>query len=148
MNQGPLAGDEPCLPVGDVALNVSSSKIDDVAVNASKVCFSVHLLLAYFLLLLLLILFTFSEFLFLQMTDVDREAVVSGGDDARGVPLSSGRNVGTKIAAEDAGAASILDAKNGFLDADFATFAACFLLFLPFVHENMGGLITLSCCCW
>ena len=47
-NQGPVVGDEPCSPVGDVALNVSSSKINDVAVNASKVCFSVHLLLAYF----------------------------------------------------------------------------------------------------
>ncbi|XBI96682.1 hypothetical protein VPH35_032933 [Triticum aestivum] len=33
----PLVGDGPCLPVGDVALNVSSSKIDDVAVNASKI---------------------------------------------------------------------------------------------------------------
>ena len=64
MNQGPIVGDEPCLPVGDVALNVSSSKIDDVAVNASKVYFSVHLLVAYFLLLVLFILFTFSEFLF------------------------------------------------------------------------------------
>ena len=39
LNQGPLVGDEPCLPVGDVALNVSSSKIDDVGVNAFKVCF-------------------------------------------------------------------------------------------------------------
>ena len=48
MNQGPVVGDEPCSPVGDVASNVSSSKIDDVSVNASKVCFSVHLLLAYF----------------------------------------------------------------------------------------------------
>ena len=47
MNQGPVVGDEPCSPVGDVALNVSSSKIDDVAVNAAKVCFSVHLLLAF-----------------------------------------------------------------------------------------------------
>ena len=64
LNQGPLVGDKPCLPVGDVALNVSSSKIDGVAMNASKVCFSVHLLLAYFLLLVFLILFTFSEFLF------------------------------------------------------------------------------------
>ena len=52
------------MPVGDVALNVSNSKIDDVAMNASKVCFSVHLLVAYFLLLVLFILFTFSEFLF------------------------------------------------------------------------------------
>ena len=43
------------------------------------------------------------------MTDVEREAVVSGGDDARGVPLSSGREVGTKVADEDVGAASILD---------------------------------------
>ena len=48
LNQGPLVGDEPCLPIGDVSLNVSSSKIDDVAVNAAKVCFSVHLLLAFF----------------------------------------------------------------------------------------------------
>ena len=48
MNQGHVVGDEPCSLVGDVPLNVSSSQIDDVAVNASKVCFSVHLLLAYF----------------------------------------------------------------------------------------------------
>ena len=59
LNQGPIVGDEPCLPVGDVALNVSSSKFDDVAVNASKVYFSVHLLVAYFLLFVLFILFTF-----------------------------------------------------------------------------------------
>ena len=45
------------------------------------------------------------------MTDVEREAVVSGGDDARGVPLSSGRDVGAKVADEDFGAASILDGK-------------------------------------
>ena len=64
LNQGPIVGDEPCLPVGDVALNVSSSKFDDVAANASKVYFSVHLLVVYFLLLVLFILFTFSEFLF------------------------------------------------------------------------------------
>ena len=64
LNQGAIVGDEPCLPVGDVALNVSSSKFDDVAVNASKVYFSVHLLVAYFLLLVLFILFTFSEYLF------------------------------------------------------------------------------------
>ncbi|XBI26089.1 hypothetical protein VPH35_050879 [Triticum aestivum] len=80
--KGPIVGDEPCLPVGDVALNVSSSKIDDVAMNASKI------------------------------TDVEREVVLSGGDDARGVPLSSGRNVGNKVANEDASAASILDAKS------------------------------------
>ncbi|XBI25453.1 hypothetical protein VPH35_050389 [Triticum aestivum] len=80
--KGPIVGDEPCLPVGDVALNVSSSKIDDVAVNASK------------------------------LTDVEREVVLSGGDDARGVPLSSRRNVGNKVADEDDGAASILDAKS------------------------------------
>ena len=49
MNQGPIVGDEPCLPVGDVALNVSSSKFDEVAANASKVYFSVHLLVAYFI---------------------------------------------------------------------------------------------------
>ena len=48
MNQGPVVGDEPCSTIGDVPLNVSSSKIDDVAVNVAKVCFSVHLLLAYF----------------------------------------------------------------------------------------------------
>ena len=48
MNQGLVVGDEPCSPVGDVPLNVSSSKINDVAVNAAKVCFYVHLLLAYF----------------------------------------------------------------------------------------------------
>ena len=48
MNQGPIVGDEPCSTVGDVPLNVSSNKIDDVAVNAAKVCFSMHLLLAYF----------------------------------------------------------------------------------------------------
>ena len=64
LNQGPTVGDEPCLPVGDVALNVSNSKIDDVSVNASKVCFFVHLLVAYFLLLFVFILLTFSEFLF------------------------------------------------------------------------------------
>ena len=64
MNQGPIVSGEPCLPVGDVALNVSSSKFDDVAANASKVYFSVHLLVVYFLLLVLFILFTFSEFLF------------------------------------------------------------------------------------
>ncbi|XBI99783.1 hypothetical protein VPH35_019810 [Triticum aestivum] len=67
--------------VGDVAFNVSNNKIDDVSVNASK------------------------------MTDVDREAVVSGGDDAHGVPLSSGRDVGAKVADEDFGVASILDGK-------------------------------------
>ena len=43
MNQGPIVSGEPCLPVGDVALNVSNSKFDDVAANASKVYFSVHL---------------------------------------------------------------------------------------------------------
>ena len=43
LNQGAIVGDEPCLPVGDVALNVSSSKFDDVAANASKVYFSVHI---------------------------------------------------------------------------------------------------------
>ena len=48
MSQGPVVGDEPCSTIGDVPLNVSSSKIDDVAVNAAKVCFSVHLLLAFF----------------------------------------------------------------------------------------------------
>ena len=48
MNQGPVVGDEPCSTTGDVPLNVSIRKIDDVAVNAAKVCFSVHLLLAYF----------------------------------------------------------------------------------------------------
>ena len=49
LNQGAIFGDDPCLPVGDVALNVSSSKFDDVAASASKVYFSVHLLVAYFL---------------------------------------------------------------------------------------------------
>ena len=48
MSQGPLVGDEPCSTIGDVPLNVSSSKIDDVAVDAAKVCFSVHLLLTFF----------------------------------------------------------------------------------------------------
>ena len=52
------------------------------------------------------------NFYFCQITDVEREVVLSGGDDARGVPLSSGRNVGTKVADEDAGAASILDSKS------------------------------------
>ncbi|XBH55845.1 hypothetical protein VPH35_077834 [Triticum aestivum] len=80
--KGPVVGDEPCSPVGDVALNVSSRKIDDVVVNAS------------------------------MMTDVEREAVVSCGDDARGVPFSSGHDVGTKVADEDVGAASIPDAKS------------------------------------
>ena len=46
------------------------------------------------------------------MTDVDREAVVSGGDDTHSVPLSSGRDVGTKVVDEVVGAASILDAKS------------------------------------
>ncbi|XBI37666.1 hypothetical protein VPH35_122908 [Triticum aestivum] len=80
--KGPIVGDEPCLPVGDVALNVSSNKFDDVAVNASKI------------------------------TIVEREVVLSGGDDAHDVPLSSGCNVGTKVADEDAGAASTLDTKS------------------------------------
>ncbi|XBH96286.1 hypothetical protein VPH35_086700 [Triticum aestivum] len=79
--KGAVVGDEPCSPVGDVAFNVSNSKIDDVFVNASK------------------------------MTDVDREAVVSGGDDAHGVPLSSGHDVGAKVSDEDFGVASILDGK-------------------------------------
>ena len=35
-----------------------------------------------------------------------------------------------------------LDGRGGFLAV------ACVLLFLPFVFENMGGLITLSCRCW
>ena len=48
MYQGPVVGDEPCSTIGDVPLNVSSSK-DDVAVNAAKVCFSMHLLLAFFI---------------------------------------------------------------------------------------------------
>ena len=48
MSQGHVVGDEPCSTIGDVPLNVSSSKIDDVAVNAAKVCFFVHLLLAFF----------------------------------------------------------------------------------------------------
>ena len=52
------------------------------------------------------------NFHFCQITDVEREVVLSGGDDARGVPLTSGRNVGNKVADEDAGAASILDAKS------------------------------------
>ena len=46
------------------------------------------------------------------MTDVDREAVVSGGDDAHGVPLSSGHDVGAKVVDEDVGAVNILDAKS------------------------------------
>ena len=46
------------------------------------------------------------------MTDVEREAAVSVGDDACGVPLSSGHDVGSKVADEDVGAASILDAKS------------------------------------
>ena len=49
MNQGPVVGDEPCSTIGDVPFNVSSSKIDDVVVNAAKACFSVHLLLAFFI---------------------------------------------------------------------------------------------------
>ncbi|XBI47557.1 hypothetical protein VPH35_111480 [Triticum aestivum] len=80
--KGAIVGDEPCLPVGDVALNVSSGNFDDVASNASKI------------------------------SDVERGVVLSGGDDARDAPLSSGRNVGTKFADEDAGAASILDSKS------------------------------------
>lgn len=46
------------------------------------------------------------------MTDVEHEAAVSGGDDACGVPMSSGRDVGTKVADEDVGAAGIVDAKS------------------------------------
>ena len=46
------------------------------------------------------------------MTDVEREAPVSVGDDACSVPLSSGRDVGSNVADEDVGAASILDAKS------------------------------------
>ena len=42
------------------------------------------------------------------MTDVEREAIVSGGDDACGVPL----NVGTQVGDEVVGDASILDAKS------------------------------------
>ncbi|XBI00312.1 hypothetical protein VPH35_129392 [Triticum aestivum] len=80
--KGPVVGDEPCSTIGDVPLNVHSSKIDDVAVNAAKT------------------------------SDVEREAAVSGGDDACGVPLSSGRDVGTKVGDEVVGAASILDAKS------------------------------------
>ena len=38
-----------------------------------------------------------------------------------------------------------LDGRGGFLAAAFAT---CILLFLPFVFENIGGLITLSYCYW
>ena len=64
MNQVPVVGDEPCSNISDIPLNVSSSKFDNVAANASKVYFSVHLLVAYFLLLVLFILFTFSDFLF------------------------------------------------------------------------------------
>ena len=65
LHQGAIVGDEPCLPVGDVALNVSSSKFDDVAANASKVYFSVHLLVAYFIVSFVHIIH-FSEFLFLS----------------------------------------------------------------------------------
>ena len=36
MNQDHVVGDEPCSTIGDVPLNVSSGKIDDVAVNAAK----------------------------------------------------------------------------------------------------------------
>ena len=59
-------------------MNVSSSKFDDVAANASKVYFSVHLLVAYFLLLVLLILFTFSgkKFVRLLMLSVRLSLVV------------------------------------------------------------------------
>ena len=46
------------------------------------------------------------------MTDVEREATVTVRDDACGVPLSSGSDVGSKVADEDVGAASILDAKS------------------------------------
>ena len=46
------------------------------------------------------------------MTDVESEAALSGGDDACSVPLSSGRDVGTKVGDEVVGAASILDAKS------------------------------------
>ena len=46
------------------------------------------------------------------MTNVEREAAVSVGDDSCGVPLSSGCDVGSKVADEDVRAASILDAKS------------------------------------
>ena len=52
------------------------------------------------------------NFYFHQITDVEREVVLSGGDDSHDVPLSSGCNVGTKVADEDAGATSVLDAKS------------------------------------
>ena len=39
MSQGPVVGNKPCSTIGDVPLNVSTSKIGDVAVNAAKVCF-------------------------------------------------------------------------------------------------------------
>ena len=56
------------------------------------------------------ILFTFSGKKIRQITDV--ECQISGGDDAPDAPLSSGRNVGTKVADVDAGAASIPDSKS------------------------------------
>ena len=47
MSQGPVVGNKPCSTIGDVPLNVSSSMIGDVAVDASKVCFSVLSLILY-----------------------------------------------------------------------------------------------------
>ena len=46
------------------------------------------------------------------MTGVERKASVTVGADACGVPLSSERDVGSKVVDEDVGAASILDAKS------------------------------------
>ena len=51
MNQGPVVGDEPCSPVGDVAFNVSNSKTDDVSMYASKVLFFCAPLASLFLII-------------------------------------------------------------------------------------------------
>ena len=112
MHQGAIVGDEPCLPIGNVALNVSSSKFDDVAANASKVYFFVHIFGSLFFIVSFVHITHFFWKKIRQITDVERGVVLSGGDDARCVPLSSGCNVGNKVADEDGGAASILDAKS------------------------------------
>ena len=47
MNQDPVVSDEPCSTIGDIPLNVSSSNIGDVAVDAAKVCIYVLALSLY-----------------------------------------------------------------------------------------------------
>ena len=49
MNQGPVVGDEPCSTIFYVPLNVSSSKIDDVVVNAASLFFCAPLASLFFI---------------------------------------------------------------------------------------------------